>query len=115
MDLTFSEIQVITPDKFDGQKSISQSASSRHKDIESFFTSKRKRTASSQPAPKVVRLESDESFNLSDNDEPGLSEKEKEDEPQEDELNDKENEPTVECHPGQSSATDNDGSLVVTL
>ena len=130
VDLTFSEIQVSTPDKFDGQKSISQSASSRHKDIESFFTSKRKRTASSQPAPKGVRLESDESFNLSDNDEPGLSEKEKEDEPQEDEpqnderqedepkedeLNDKENEPIVECHPGQSSATDNDGSLVVTL
>ena len=119
-----------TPDKFNRQKSISQSASSRHKDIESFFTSKRKRTASSQPAPKVVRLESDESFNLSDNNEPGLSEKEKEDEPQEyepqddepkedeqqeDELNDKENEPTVECHQGQSSATDNDGSLVVTL
>ena len=68
-----------TPDKFDGQKSISQSASSRHQDIQSFFTSKRKRTASSQPAPKVVRLESDETFNLSDNDEPGLSEKEKED------------------------------------
>ena len=77
-----------------------------------------------------MRLEGDESFNLSDNDEPGLSEKEKEDEPQEDEpqnderqedepkedeLNDKENEPTVECHPCQSSATDNDGSLVVTL
>ena len=124
-----------THDKFDGQKSISQSASSRHKDIESFFTSKRKRTASSQPAPKLVRLESDEYFNLSDNDEPGLSEKEKEDEPQkdepqkrepqenerqedepkEDDLNDKENEPTVECQQGQSRATDNDGSSVVTL
>ena len=129
VDLTFSEFQVSTSDKFDGQKSISQSTSSRHKDIESFFTSKRKRTAVSQPAPKVMRLESDESFNLSHNDEAGLSEKEKEDEPQEDEpqdderqedepeedepkedeLNDKENEPTVECHQGQSSATDNDG------
>ena len=85
VDLTFSEFQVSAPDKFGGLKSISQSASSRHKNIESYFTSKRKRTASSQPAPKEERLESDESFNLSDNDEPCLSEKEKEDELQEDE------------------------------
>ena len=37
MDLTFSEFEVSTPDKFDGLKSISQSALSKHKDIESFF------------------------------------------------------------------------------
>ena len=59
VDLTFSEIQESTPDNFNGQKSISQSASSRHKDIESFFTSKRNRTASIRPAPKALRLESD--------------------------------------------------------